>query len=96
MKPTLALLTVLLLAPLAALHAADAPVSRPNIVFIFTDDQPQSAMSCMGNQQLKTPNMDRLASEGGVVRELLRDHVDLLREPCLDAHGSAHGAAWHQ
>lgn len=60
------LLTALLLAPLVGAHAADTstPRNKPNIVFIFTDDQPQAAMSCMGNQQLSTPNMDRLASEG--------------------------------
>jgi arylsulfatase A-like enzyme len=64
MKSILTLFTALLLAPLAALHAAEAPAKKPNIIFIFTDDQPQSAMSCMGNRQLKTPNMDRLAREG--------------------------------
>jgi hypothetical protein len=38
MKLTLALLTALLLAPLAALHAADAPKpTAPNITFILTD-----------------------------------------------------------
>jgi len=64
MKPTLTLLTVLLLEPLAALPAADAPQQKPNVVFIFTDDQPQSAMGCMGNPHLATPHMDRLAKEG--------------------------------
>jgi arylsulfatase A-like enzyme len=64
MKHILTLLIGLLFASLVALNAGDAPASRPNIVFIFTDDQPQNAMSCMGNKQLKTPNMDRLASEG--------------------------------
>ena len=35
MKPTLPLITALLLAPLAALHAADTPkpVTKPNVVF---------------------------------------------------------------
>jgi arylsulfatase A-like enzyme len=55
-------LTALLLAPLAALRAADA--AKPNIVFIFADDQPQAAMGCMGNSHIQTPNMDRLASDG--------------------------------
>jgi len=49
----------------AACHAsADAPQQKPNVVFIFTDDQPQSAMGCMGNPHLATPHMDRLAKEG--------------------------------
>ena len=62
MKPTLPLLAALALAPLVALQAA-VP-AKPNIVFIFTDDQPQAAMGCMGNTHLHTPNMDRIASEG--------------------------------
>jgi arylsulfatase A-like enzyme len=57
-------LTALLLAPLAALHAPDAPQQKPNVVFIFTDDQPQSAIGCMGHAHLATPHIDRLAQEG--------------------------------
>ena len=37
MKRTLALISALLLAPLAGLAAA--PATKPNIVFIITDDQ---------------------------------------------------------
>ena len=54
------------LAPLlcAATSVAAAGPGRPNIVLIFTDDQPQFSMGCMGNPHLKTPAMDRLAAEG--------------------------------
>ena len=38
--------------------------ARPNILFIFTDDQPQSCMGCMGNEHIQTPNLDRLAADG--------------------------------
>lgn len=38
--------------------------SRPNIVFILTDDQRWDALSCMGHPFFKTPNMDRIANEG--------------------------------
>ena len=38
MKPTLTLLTALLLVPLAMLHAADTPHQKPNIVFILADE----------------------------------------------------------
>jgi hypothetical protein len=55
-------LTALLLAPLAALHAADAP--KPNIVFIYADDWGWGDLSCHGNTWLKTPRLDKLASEG--------------------------------
>ena len=58
-------LTALLLAPLAALRAADpAAASKPNIVFIFADDWGWGDLSCHGHPFLKTPNLDRLASEG--------------------------------
>ncbi len=62
MKHTLMLLTALLLAPLASLHAAEA--SKPNIVFIFADDWGWGDLSCHGHPWLKTPNLDRLAREG--------------------------------
>ncbi len=38
--------------------------SRPNILFILTDDQRWDAMSCMDHPFLETPHMDRLAREG--------------------------------
>jgi N-acetylglucosamine-6-sulfatase len=42
-------------------RAAD---SRPNIVFIITDDQRWDTLGCTGHPTLKTPNIDRIASEG--------------------------------
>ena len=38
--------------------------NRPNIIYIFTDQQTARAMSCVGNTDVKTPNMDRLAAAG--------------------------------
>lgn len=37
---------------------------RPNIIYIMTDQQTATAMSCAGNVDLQTPNMDRLAAHG--------------------------------
>ncbi len=37
---------------------------RPNILFIFTDQQTMRAMSAYGNPYLYTPNMDSLAAHG--------------------------------
>ena len=56
------LLTTLLLAPLAVLHAADGP--KPNIVFILVDDMPYAGPSITGNALLETPHIDRIAKEG--------------------------------
>ena len=39
---------------------------RPNIIMLLADDQRWDTLGCMGNQIIKTPNVDRLA-EGGVV-----------------------------
>jgi len=57
-------LTALLLAPLPALHAADKPAAKPNIVLILADDLGYGDVGCYGSIGLKTPNMDRLAQAG--------------------------------
>ncbi|MCB1231854.1 MAG: sulfatase [Verrucomicrobiae bacterium] len=45
--------------------AAFAAENRPNIVFIFTDDHCQQALSAYDDSRIITPNMDRIA-EGGM------------------------------
>ena len=53
--------------PLALLLATCAIAladKRPNIVFLFTDDQPQNCLGFAGNQQIQTPHLDALASRG--------------------------------
>ncbi len=37
---------------------------KPNVVFILTDDQRWDQLSCEGHEYLKTPHLDRIASEG--------------------------------
>ncbi len=37
---------------------------RPNIVFMFADDQRADTVSAHGNPHIQTPNLDQLASEG--------------------------------
>jgi arylsulfatase A-like enzyme len=37
---------------------------RPNVVFILTDDQGCWAMGCAGNDEIRTPHLDRLAQTG--------------------------------
>jgi arylsulfatase A-like enzyme len=43
---------------------AKARADAPNIIFIMTDDQAQGTLGVYGNSILKTPNMDRIGSEG--------------------------------
>ncbi|MEM6552176.1 MAG: sulfatase-like hydrolase/transferase [Planctomycetota bacterium] len=40
------------------------PVSRPNLLYLFTDQQSRDAMSCAGNADLHTPHVDALAARG--------------------------------
>jgi arylsulfatase A-like enzyme len=52
-------------------RGADAPdrhapsgADRPNVIFIFTDDQAPGTLGFEGNTHIRTPNIDRLAAEG--------------------------------
>ena len=40
---------------------------KPNILFIWTDQQNFGLLSCEGNKYVKTPNLDRLAKEGALL-----------------------------
>jgi arylsulfatase A-like enzyme len=51
------------LALCGSLLAADAK-KRPNVLIITTDQQRVDAMSAVGNQWVKTPNMDSIAARG--------------------------------
>ena len=41
-----------------------SPTDKPNVIFILTDDMGWGDLSCYGHGELKTPNLDRLASQG--------------------------------
>lgn len=53
----------LLMATSVIARAAGTP-EKPNIVFIFTDDQRWDALGLASNNAVKTPNLDRMAKEG--------------------------------
>jgi arylsulfatase A-like enzyme len=59
--PIITLLAALLLAPMAALHAAEP---KPNIVLILADDLGWSDLGCYGADLHETPHLDRLAKQG--------------------------------
>ncbi|VTS02677.1 sulfatase [Tuwongella immobilis] len=41
-----------------------APIKRPNIILIMSDDLTRTSLGCYGNAVCRTPNIDRLASQG--------------------------------
>lgn len=49
---------------LAATQAAPKQQSRPNILFILTDDQRWDTIHALGNNEIQTPNLDRLVESG--------------------------------
>lgn len=61
MRSALTIFISLVLAPLAGLRAAE---HRPNILHILADDMGWTALSCYGNKDVSTPNLDRLAAQG--------------------------------
>jgi arylsulfatase A-like enzyme len=64
---TLASLVALVLVVLTAPAATD---SRPNIIFIMSDDHAAHAISAYGSRVNQTPNIDRLAREGMLLRNV--------------------------
>ncbi|MFN0122572.1 MAG: sulfatase [Blastocatellia bacterium] len=49
--------------------SARAAKQRPNILFIFPDQLRAQALGCMGNPDVRTPHIDRLAAEGVLFRQ---------------------------
>eukprot|EP01035_Chromulina_nebulosa_P045057 gene45057-61036_t len=59
----LLLFSAFLLLPASATAASAAP-ARPNILFIFSDDHAQHAISAYGSKVNQTPHLDRLGAAG--------------------------------
>src|SRR5687768_7517914 len=51
-----------LIAAVAAAHAA-AP-APPNVLFVLSDDHSYPFLSCYGDSNVRTPNLDRFAAQG--------------------------------
>ncbi len=61
-----------------------AEAKRPNILLIFSDDHAKKALSCYGNQDIKTPALDRIANEG-----MRFDHALTPNSFCTPARAAA-------
>lgn len=81
MKAVLAPATVLMLAASQALHAADGPAPRPNVLLIVADDLGWSDVGWHGGFA-KTPHMDQLVKTGV---ELDRHYVQPVCTPTRTA-----------
>jgi arylsulfatase A-like enzyme len=62
--PLCAALTVLAAALPSGQTPALAPAQRPNVILIMTDDLGYADLGSYGATDIRTPNLDRLASEG--------------------------------
>src|ERR1051325_11682997 len=58
-------------AALSPLAIEAAPASRFNLLFLMADQFRFDALSVMGNRIVTTPNLDRLAREGGLFRNAM-------------------------
>jgi len=60
------LIPVLCLILVHSVGASEAAIAaeRPNIIFLFADDQRADTIGAHGNPHIQTPNLDRLTAEG--------------------------------
>ena len=49
-------------------------MSRPNILFVFTDQQRYSALGCSGNPVVQTPHIDAMAQRGVIGDSCISNH----------------------
>jgi arylsulfatase A-like enzyme len=62
MRRIIMIAVVILLVP--AIAWADAPRKKLNVLLLIGDDHAAYALGAYGNKQVRTPNLDRLASQG--------------------------------
>ena len=75
----LGLTTILLLITICLLSCGKS-YQKPNILLIMADDMGFSDIGCYGGE-VKTPNLDRLASQGFRFTQFLTRHAAVLLVP---------------
>jgi arylsulfatase A-like enzyme len=63
-SPVVFLLSILLGCTCVASAHAQQQTKKPNIIFILADDLGYGDLGCYGQEKIKTPNLDKLASQG--------------------------------
>ena len=77
--------------PAASGVKSDAPErSRPNIIFLLTDDQRDNTFAAMGHPFVKTPNVDRLIGQS------VRFSNTYIAEPCCSPSRTALFTGMHE
>lgn len=67
----------------SSLVAQSQPDDSPNVLLILSDDHSYPYLGCYGHPDLKTPNLDRLASEG-----VLFNHAYTAAAQCVPSRAS--------
>ncbi len=91
LNPKIVVLVIFALAGIAlksALMTPKAENNKPNLLFIMTDQQRYDALSIAGNDELETPNLDRLAKQGAYfknaypekIKYMISNYCGLVRE----------------
>jgi len=62
------ILFVLILVALCMRGIAQDATAKPNVIFLFADDQRADTIAALGNPHIKTPNLDQLVRGGFVFR----------------------------
>ncbi len=67
-------------------------MDRPNLLFVFTDEQRFDTLGCYGNDRIHTPNLDRLAADA-----LLFERAYVTQPVCTPSRSSLMTGLWpHQ
>jgi len=64
MKKNYLILHSILLIMVCQIGLAQSSTKKPNFIIIFTDDQGYGDLGCFGHPTIKTPNLDKMATEG--------------------------------
>lgn len=76
--------------------AAAAPATKPNIIFVITDDQGYGDLGFAGNPVVKTPHIDRLATESSQLKDYhVAPTCSPTRAALLTGHWTDRTGVWH-
>ncbi|MDP3069432.1 MAG: arylsulfatase [Opitutaceae bacterium] len=79
-----------------AVGSASTAATRPNIVFVITDDQGYGDLGYTGNPVVKTPHIDRLAAQSSQLKDYhVAPTCSPTRAALLTGHWTNRTGVWH-